>query len=49
MERQKLQCDAYVNFVLGSDGKPQGMTMKAISPLTDFSFDFQDLNLKLVK
>jgi hypothetical protein len=25
------------------------MTMKAISPLTDFSFDFQDLDLKRVK
>jgi hypothetical protein len=33
-------------FVLDNTGKANGITMKAISPLTDFSFDFQDLNFK---
>ena len=27
-------------------GKPDGITMKPISALTDFSYDFQDSNLK---
>ena len=31
-----------------SDGKVDGMTMRAISPATDFSFDFQDLDFKRV-
>ena len=44
-----MDADAYVMFTTDMDGKPSGMTMKAISPLTDFSFDFQDLDLKRVK
>ncbi len=44
-----MDADAYVMFTTDMDGKPSGMTMKAISPLTDFSFDFQDLNLKKIK
>lgn len=44
-----LDADAYVNFVLGVDGKPSRMTMAPISPLTDFSFDFQDLNFQPVR
>ena len=43
---RSLDADAYVMFTTDMDGKPSGMTMKAISPLTDFSFDFQDLDLK---
>jgi len=35
-------------FSLDADGKASGLTMKAISPLTDFSFDFQDLNFKRI-
>jgi hypothetical protein len=31
------------------NGKTKGMTMKAISPLTDFSYDFQDLDFKKVR
>jgi hypothetical protein len=42
MERS-LDADAYLEFDLDSDGKAVHMTMKPISPLTDFSFDFQDL------
>jgi len=33
-------------FSLNENGKANGMKMKAISPLTDFSFDFQDLDFK---
>lgn len=41
---RSLEADAFVTFTLDRDGKPTGYTMEAISPLTDFSFDFQDLN-----
>ncbi|MEN9697047.1 MAG: hypothetical protein RLZ56_468 [Bacteroidota bacterium] len=44
-----LDADAYLMFTTDMDGNPSGLTMKAISPLTDFSFDFQDLDLKRVK
>jgi len=40
-----LDADAFMIFVLDKDGKPSSITMKAISPLTDFSFDFHDLYL----
>ena len=43
---RSFDADAYVNFSLDSEGKSSGITMKAISPLTDFSFDFHDLDLK---
>lgn len=35
--------DAYVTFALNPDGAIERMTMRAISPLADFSFDFHDL------
>lgn len=41
---RSLNADAYVNFNTDMDGKPTQMKMSAISPLTDFSFDFQDLD-----
>ena len=44
-----LDADAYLMFTTDMDGKPAGLTIKAISPLTDFSFDFHDLDLKRVK
>ncbi len=44
-----MDADAYLMFTTDMDGKPSGLTMKAISPLTDFSFDFHDLDLKRVK
>ena len=44
-----LDADAYVKFNLDTEGKAAGMTMEAISPLTDFSFDFQDLDFKITK
>lgn len=41
-----LEADAYVNFNLNVDGTINYATMKAVSNLTDFSFDFHDLTLK---
>ncbi len=35
--------DAFVTFSFQPDGKIRDMTMKAVSPLADFSFDYQDL------
>ena len=35
--------DAYVTFALDPDGGIGRMTMKAVSPLADFSWDYQDL------
>jgi hypothetical protein len=39
-----LDADAYVRFEQGYDAKVSEMTMRAVSPATDFSFDFQDLD-----
>ncbi|MBU3079504.1 serine hydrolase [Sphingomonas quercus] len=33
----------YLNFGIGPDGKVERITLKAISPLADFSYDYQDL------
>ncbi len=44
-----LNADAFVNFALDADGKVREAGMQAISPNTDFSFDFHDLVLKPVK
>ena len=46
---RSMDADAFVIFSIDLDGKPVGINMKAISPLTDFSFDFQDLDFKKVK
>jgi CubicO group peptidase (beta-lactamase class C family) len=43
---RSLDADAYVLFSLDNTGKGEGIKMSAISPLTDFSFDFQDLDFK---
>ncbi len=42
---RSLNADAFITFQLDPDGKPVGARMESISPLTDFSFDFQDLRL----
>ena len=34
---------AYVTFVLNAEGKIERITMKPVSPLADFSYDYQDL------
>ena len=43
---RSFDADAFATFSLDSEGKASGLTMKAISPLTDFSFDFHDLEFK---
>ena len=43
---RSFDADAYIMFGLDKDGKANSFTMAAISPLTDFSFDFQDLEMK---
>ncbi|MGH8076878.1 MAG: serine hydrolase [Lysobacter sp.] len=40
-----LNADAFVNFALTPDGAVREVRMEAISPMTDFSFDFHDLRL----
>ena len=40
-----LMLGAYVTFWLGPDAKVEAVRMKAVSPLTDFGFDFHDLRL----
>jgi CubicO group peptidase (beta-lactamase class C family) len=44
-----LNADAFVDFDLDVDGMIREIRMKPVSPLTDFSFDFQDLRLVPVK
>ncbi len=48
-EYQDMPCDAFASFTLDEEGKAQSIRMKAISPDTDFSFDFHDLDLQRVK
>ncbi|RTY94990.1 serine hydrolase [Flavobacterium sp. GT3R68] len=47
-EYQAMNCDALAMFSLDETGKAQSIKMKGISPNIDFSFDFQDLDLKRV-
>ena len=46
---RELRADAYVTFALNPDGSIDQAKMAAVSPSTDFSFDFQDLLLKPVR
>jgi CubicO group peptidase (beta-lactamase class C family) len=46
---RELRADAFVTFSLNPDGSIDQVKMRAVSPATDFSFDFQDLLLKPVK
>jgi CubicO group peptidase (beta-lactamase class C family) len=46
---RSLDADAYVQFDLDNTGKANRIKMNAISPLTDFSFDFQDLDFVKTK
>ena len=41
---RSMDADSYIIFSLDTSGKAGGMKMKAISPLTDFSYDFHDLD-----
>ena len=45
---RSLKADAFVTFALNPDGSIDQMKMAPVSPLTDFSFDFQDLLFKPV-
>ncbi len=46
---RSLNADAWVTFSLNPDAKVEEVKMAAISPLTDFSFDFHHLLLKPVR
>lgn len=46
---RSYDADAFFVLSMNADGEPTGATMRAISPSTDFSFDFHDLDLKKVK
>jgi hypothetical protein len=41
--RDRSMEDAFLTFTLNPDGSIDHFTMKAVSPLADFSFDYQDL------
>ena len=41
---RSMDADAFVSFSLDQEGKAAGFTMRAISSLTDFSYDFHDLD-----
>jgi CubicO group peptidase (beta-lactamase class C family) len=43
---RSMEADAFAMFSFDEKGKPLGLKLKPVSPLTDFSFDFQDLDFK---
>jgi len=43
---RSMDADAFAVFSLDREGKPSAIVMEAVSPLTDFSYDFHDLYLK---
>ena len=43
---RSMDADAFATFSLDEEGKPTGIKMKPISPATDFSYDFQDLDFQ---
>jgi len=45
---RELRADAFFTFSLNPDGSIEHAKMKAVSPATDFSFDFHHLELKPV-
>ena len=47
-EYKDMDCDAFAMFQLDENGKGIAISMKGISPAIDFSFDFQDLDLKKI-
>lgn len=46
---REMNCDAFASFTLDEEGEGTAIKMKGISPSMDFSFDFQDLDLKRVE
>jgi CubicO group peptidase (beta-lactamase class C family) len=47
--RNRTVEDAFVTFSLNAQGEIDHFTMSAVSPLADFSFDYQDLYFRPVK
>lgn len=45
---QDMKADAFALFAMDENGKAQSIKMKGISRFIDFSFDFQDLDLKKI-
>ena len=45
---RSFNADAFATFTLDEMGRASGLKMKPISPATDFSYDFQDLDLQRV-
>ena len=45
---RSFNADAFATFSLDDQGRASGLKMKPISPATDFSYDFQDLDLQRV-
>jgi CubicO group peptidase (beta-lactamase class C family) len=46
---RRLMADAYVSFTLSPEGTIERIRMKAVSPITDFSYDFHHLDLERVE
>jgi CubicO group peptidase (beta-lactamase class C family) len=46
---RSMNADAFADFTLDQQGRAASIKMKPISPLTDFSYDFQDLDLQRVQ
>lgn len=49
MKRPSMNCDAFAEFSMDKTGKGVSLKMKEISPGIDFSYNFQDLDLRRVK
>ena len=47
-DNRSMDADAFMLFGFDFDGRPSTIKMKPISPLTDFSFDFQDLSFERI-
>lgn len=45
-EDRSMNADVFMTFSLSKEGVGETIKMEAISPLTDFSFDFQDLHFQ---
>jgi CubicO group peptidase (beta-lactamase class C family) len=45
---RRLDADAYVTFTIAPAGNIERIRMSAVSPATDFSYDFHDLDLRRV-
>ena len=46
---RSMNADAFAAFTLNEQGRAASIKMKPISPATDFSYDFQDLDLRRVE